>query len=165
MSGRSFVRHRYMAFSPFSSFPLLSLVHSLSFLSALGVPFPVSRTRNTPDLLAAQIKIEQSTIKCKWGYWPKPLRPVIDFHGAAPRFSTSRSRDLYYFCFRSRILRSALYAALITSTSPPDRRGSTSRGVIDRTALRSSLDSISRKIHATCDRYLLLFFRTKLGLR
>lgn len=113
---RSFVRHRYRGFLSFFLFLLLSLAHSLSLspFSALTVFLFRFPGRETPDLLAAQIKIEQSTIKCKWGYWPpKPLRPVIDFHGTVPRFSTSRPRNLYYYyffvCGRSRILRSAFY--------------------------------------------------------
>lgn len=130
-----FVRHRYVAFSlpppSLSLFLLFRHTHtlSLSFLSALGVPFPVSRARNTPDLLAAQIKIEQPAIKCKWGYWPEPLRPVIDFHGAAPRVLARRALDLYFFSVDREFYGRPYYLALITSASLPDRGGAhSSRG-------------------------------------
>lgn len=42
--------------------------------------------KHTGNLLAAQIKIEQPAIKRKWGYWPEPLSPIIDFHFAAAAF-------------------------------------------------------------------------------
>jgi len=124
------IRHRYVAFflsflSHFAPllppFPFSSLSLSLSFslclsvslfpfpfsLGAIGVPFPVSRARNTLDLLATQIKIEQPVIKHKWGYWPEPLSPVIDFHfGAAPRLArracildTTSVSFLFFFFF------------------------------------------------------------------
>jgi len=110
----AFVRsHQYICLSF-----LLPLSFCCSFSHrALRVPFPVSKARNTSNLLAAQIEIEQSAVKRKWGYWPVPLRPVIDFHFAATlHLTTSRaSRTLLFlfailsFSIRSSILWSTFY--------------------------------------------------------
>lgn len=85
---------------------------------ALRVPFPVSRARNTSNLLAAQIEIEQPPIKRKWGYWPVPLSLVIDFHfAAAPHFTRRASRTLLFFSQSNFLVDPFTELLLIISTS------------------------------------------------
>lgn len=80
---------------------LLLLTLSLFFFLSLFLASACSLSgfqgeKHTGNLLAAQIKIEQPAIKRKWGYWPEPLSPIIDFHFAAAAFErVARSP----FCF------------------------------------------------------------------